>query len=270
LSSGWKQTEKEQRSNELQIIVLCDFRKKQKSMNSNLIPVRTFDNFVVGEANRAGFNAAYTFALSPPVGRNPLYIFGATGTGKTHLLQAIEIIVRSLPMRVWYRTTEDLVNSIIVAYRSDTMAAFKSEMETVDSLLIDDIHFLSGKERTQQEFVQLFEDMSAHLKQIVVTSDCPPDKLKNMNIRLVDWLSRGRCECLNKADQDTKVSMVQLKAREKRIELLDDVASYIASTCSTVREIEGVLNRLIAELIFRGTSLNLISVRSLLEAYTSV
>lgn len=217
--------------------------------NSNLNPHYTFDNFVVGNSNSAAIS---TIALISSKVHNPLYVYGAVGTGKTHLLHAIGNSFKSSTASVCYRTTEDITDALIHAYRTDTASDFRAEMEAVDLLLIDDIHLLAGKERTQQEYLQIFESMSIRSKQIVVVSDRSPKESKGMDDRIIAWFEGGTVICLNEADLGLKTSILKLRAKEKHIELLDNVAAYIASACSTVRELDCAFNRVFAELSFHS------------------
>jgi chromosomal replication initiator protein len=207
----------------------------------------TFDNFLVGKSNTAARTVALAAITNPAATGNPLFLYGATGTGKTHLIQAITNALGKSSSRVWYRTREEFTNSWIKMLRTDAMPGFKEEIENHDFLLIDDIHFLADKERTQREFLQIFEFLISHSKRLVVTADRSPQELAGWNRNLIDLFEGGQAVCLNQADQELKTAILRQRALDHDLEIFDEVGSRIASTCSTVREVEGALNKHVAE-----------------------
>lgn len=233
--------------------------------DSRLNPRHTFDSFLVGKSNTAARTAALASAFNPAATDNPLFLYGAIGTGKTHLIQAIGNTIRTSSLRVWFRTSEEFTNSWIKMLRTDAMPEFRAEIENLDFLMIDDIHFLANKERTQQEFFQIFEILVSHSKRVVVTADRSPRELLGWNRNLIDLFEGGQVVSLNQADQELKTSILRQRALDHNLEIFDEVVSSIMSACSTVREIEGTLNKLVAECSLLKASLNMDTVRQVLK-----
>ena len=234
-----------------------DLNKKAKEIGLN--PRYTFDEFVVGGNNEFVHAASAAVASSPTRTYNPLFIFGGTGLGKTHLLQAIglEALKRDPTTRVCYLSTEEFTNQMISALRSREMPAFRQRFrDNVDLLLIDDIQFIGGKVSTQEEFFHTFNALYNSGKQIVITSDKSPRDLPGIEERLASRFAWGLIADIQPPRMETRVAILEKKAEADGIRLSKEVAMLIASTISSnVRELEGTLIRLGAQASLMGTLL---------------
>jgi chromosomal replication initiator protein len=216
------------------------------TMQPLLDPRYTFDRFVVGSANQFAHAGAFAVAQQPSKAHNPLFIYGGTGLGKTHLIQAIgDYIARSGSLlKLKYITAENFMNELINAIRFETTSEFKEKYRNVDVLLIDDIQFLAGKERTQEEFFHTFNALYHAQRQIVLTSDCAPRDIPTLEERLRSRFEWGLMADIQPPDLETKIAILNKKAAADGIDLPSDVSLFIASKIkSNVRELEGVLNR---------------------------
>jgi len=213
-----------------------------------LNPRYTFDNFVVSSCNEFAHAAARAVAGQKRRVHNPLYIYGGVGLGKTHLLQAMgNHIVRRGTGRLRYISAEHFMNELINAIRFERTIEFKEKFRNVDLLLIDDIQFLAGKERTQEEFFHTFNTLYDAQKQIVITSDCAPREIPTLEERLRSRFEWGLIADIQPPDLETKVAILRKKAEAEGITLPDDVALFIASSSkSNIRELEGSLIRVVA------------------------
>ncbi len=224
-------------------------------VEDGLNPKYTFEKFVVGSCNQFGHAAAKAAAESPGTTYNPLFIYGGVGLGKTHLMHAIghSIKARSPHMRVAYITSERFMNELINAIRFNKTPAFRDKYRSIDVLLMDDIQFMAGKERTQEEFFHTFNTLHNGQKQIVVSSDCIPREIPTLEERLHSRFEWGLIADLEPPDLETKVAILKRKADMDGIHLDDDLAIYIAGKVkSNVRELEGSLVRLIAISSMKG------------------
>jgi chromosomal replication initiator protein len=213
-----------------------------------LNPRYTFDSFVVSSCNQFAHAAAIAVAEQPSRAYNPLYVYGGVGLGKTHLMQAIgNRFAQNGGGRMRYISTEHFMNELINAIRFEKTIEFKEKYRSVDLLLIDDIQFLAGKERTQEEFFHTFNSLYDAQKQIVITSDCPPREIPTLEERLRSRFEWGLIADIQPPDLETKVAILRKKAEAEGTKIPDDVALFIASNSkSNIRELEGSLIRILA------------------------
>jgi chromosomal replication initiator protein len=224
-----------------------------------LNPKYAFDTFVVGSSNQFAQAASQAVAELPSRAYNPLFIYGGVGLGKTHLLHAVgHQTARLFPsMTVVYISSERFTNELINAIRYDRTAEFRGRYRTIDLLLIDDIQFISGKERTQEEFFHTFNDLYESRKQIVVSSDCSPKDIPEIEERLRSRFEWGLIADIQPPDFETRVAILKKKAALERVRLADDVAYLIASRIkSNIRELEGSLTRMIAFCALTGREMS--------------
>lgn len=213
-----------------------------------LNPKYTFDTFVVSSCNQFAHAASVAVAEQPTRAYNPLYVYGGVGLGKTHLMQAIgNRIAESENMSMTYVSSEAFMNQMINAIRFERTLEFKERYRNVDVLLIDDIQFLAGKERTQEEFFHTFNALYDAQKQIVITSDVPPREIPTLEERLRSRFEWGLIADIQPPDLETKVAILRKKAESDGALIPDDVALFIASNCgSNIRELEGALTKIVA------------------------
>jgi len=215
------------------------------SLNSKF----TFDSFVVGSCNQFAHAAAQAVATSPSRTYNPLFIYGGVGMGKTHLMHAIgrSLVDQHAGMRIIYTSSERFMNEMITCIKNERMQLFHRHYRSADVLLIDDIQFLSGKERTQEEFFHTFNDLFEHQKQIVISSDSPPKNTPGLVERLRSRFEWGLMVDVQPPDLETKMAILDKKAEMEGIKLPEEVRIFIATKAkSNVRELEGALIKLIA------------------------
>ena len=228
-------------------------------IESSLNPKYTFEKFVVGTCNQFAHAAAKGAAESPGKTYNPLFLYGGVGLGKTHLMHAIghSIKQQNRHLRVAYITSEKFMNELINAIRYDKTPAFRNKYRSIDVLLMDDVQFMAGKERTQEEFFHTFNTLHNDQKQIVISSDCPPRAIPTLEERLHSRFEWGLIADIEPPDLETKVAILKRKADLDGIYLPDDIAIFIASKIkSNVRELEGSLVRLVAISSLRGVPIS--------------
>jgi chromosomal replication initiator protein len=229
----------------------------------------TFDSFVVGASNQFAHAAAFAVAEAPSKAYNPLYLYGGVGMGKTHLMQAIGHLVktRNPALRLTYISAEKFTNEVINSLRFDRMITFRDRFRSVDVLLVDDIEFIAGKERTQEEFFHTFNALHDLQKQIVLSSDCPPKEIAAIEERLRSRFEWGLIADIQPPDLETKIAILQKKADNEHFQLPDDVAEFIArSIKSNVRELEGALTRMLAFSSLTGVPVNLSTAQQALRS----
>jgi len=232
-----------------------------------LNPRYTFDAFVVSSCNEFASAAARAVAEQPTRVYNPLFVYGGVGLGKTHLMQAIgNHLSREGLVRMRYISAEQFMNELINAIRFDHTPEFRDTFRNVDLLLIDDIQFLAGKERTQEEFFHTFNALYDSQKQIVITSDCPPREIQYLEERLRSRFEWGLIADIQAPDLETKVAILKKKAEAEDANLPDDVALFIASKCkSNIRELEGALIRVMAFASMSGREISLDAAKETLQ-----
>ena len=214
-----------------------------------LNPRLTFDTYVVGSSNQLAHAAAQAVAKTPSRRYNPLFIYGGVGIGKTHLMHAIgrSLLDNFGTLNIVYTSSERFMNEMINSIKLDRMPLFHRHYRSADVLLIDDIHVIAGKERTQEEFFHTFNELYDHQKQIVISSDSRPDQLPGLVERLRSRFEWGLIVDVQAPDLETKMAILDKKAESDGIRLPQDVRIFLArSTKSNVRELEGALTRLIA------------------------
>jgi chromosomal replication initiator protein len=224
-------------------------------IENSLNPKYTFNKYVVGSCNQFAHAASLGAAETPGKTYNPLFIYGGVGLGKTHLMHAIghSIKERNRHLRVAYITSEKFMNELINAIRYDKTQTFREKYRSIDVLLMDDVQFMAGKERTQEEFFHTFNALHNDQKQIVITSDCPPREIPTLEERLHSRFEWGLIADIEPPDLETKVAILKRKADLDGVNLPDEIAFFIAGKVrSNIRELEGSLVRLVAISSLRG------------------
>lgn len=223
-------------------------RQESGFSSDNLNQSYVFENFVVGPCNRLAHAAGLAVAQSPGTAYNPLFLYGGVGLGKTHLMQAVgQLAKRKQNCQVAYFPCEVFVNLFIQSIQTKTIQQFRNRFRNIDILLIDDIHFIAGKEGTQEEFFHTFNSLYDQRKQIVLSSDRPPKEIHALEKRLVSRFEWGLVADLQQPDFETRVAILKKKCETKKLALDDDVIFYVAENMTdNIRLLEGALNRLVA------------------------
>ena len=222
-------------------------RKSPQPDPSTLIPRYTFENFVVGASNQFAHAACLAVANRPAASYNPLFIYGGVGLGKTHLVNAVghRLVQRDPGQKVIYTTFESFMNQLIGSLRRDHMNEFKNYYRNIDVLILDDIQFIAGKERTQEEFFHTFNSLYESHKQIIITSDRFPKEIPKLEDRLRNRFEWGLTADIQPPDIETRIAILIKKAEEEEIDLPQDVTNFLATNIwSNVRELEGALTSL--------------------------
>jgi chromosomal replication initiator protein len=231
-------------------------------------PLKNFAAFVVGSNNQFAHAAALAVSQSPAKTYNPLFIYGGVGLGKTHLMQAIgqQTVQRRKIQKVTYLSSERFINEFIDAIQQNMLVRFRKRYRQTDVLLIDDIHFLAGKERSQEEFFHTFNTLFDGRKQIVLSSDRPPSEIANLEQRLVSRLESGLTTELQPPDTETRLAILRKKAEAFHLELAEDVLAFLAQRVRTnVRRLEGALLRVVSYQSLSGREVSREALEQLLK-----
>lgn len=231
-----------------------------------LNPKYKFETFVVGKGNELAYAACKAVAANPGKAYNPLFIYGGVGLGKTHLLQAIGNELSQKTNKVLYITSEKFTNNYVQAIHGGKAKEFKDHYRNVDLLLVDDVQFMGGKDGTQQEFFHTFNELQQADKQIVLTSDKPPKSIPALEKRLLSRFEAGMVADVSQPDIETKIAILENKAKERNFNLDQNVLEYIANNVkNNIRELEGALNRVIAFHEFNNTPPSIKTVKNILN-----
>lgn len=246
-------------------------------LSPNLNPNYTFQNFVVGHCNQFAHAASTAVVKNPAKSYNPLYIYGGAGLGKTHLMNAIghAALDSNIKLKAIYITTEKFMNDLITHLQYGKILDFRKKYRSIDVLLIDDIHYLAGRERTKEEFFHTFNHLYDNEKQIVISSDCPPKEIPNLEERFSSRFEWGLIVDLKPPDIETRIAILKKKSELENIDLPESVALYIADKVhSNIRELEGYLRRVIAYASLKGESIDLDitkeALKSLLDSTSTI
>ncbi len=233
-----------------------------------LSPRYSFETFIVGASNQFAHAACRAVAEAPSRSYNPLFLYGGVGLGKTHLMHAIGhyVLTQSPGLTLTYISAERFMNEVVNAIRYDRILDFRERYRSVDILLVDDIQFIVGKERTQTEFFHTFNALHDAQKQIVLSSDCPPHQISELEERLRSRFEWGLIADIQPPDLETKIAILKRKAEAEGVALPDDVALYIAGRSkSNIRELEGSLIRLLAYASLKGQDVSMSLVQEVLR-----
>lgn len=257
---------KKGRKNKLQAFESKMREGSQDALKLN--PKYTFDNFVVGPSNRFTHAACLAVAESPAKNYNPLFIYGGVGLGKTHLMQAICHFVkkRKPQTSITYLSSEKFTNELINSIQHHSMESFRKKYRNIDILLLDDIHFIAGKESTQEEFFHTFNTLHDAHKQIIISSDRSPKTINKLEERLVSRFSWGLITDVQPPDLETRMAILKKKIENEKVKIPDDVLMFLAeSITNNIRELEGALIRLAAYSLLEGMEINLPLARDILK-----
>jgi len=249
-----------------------DFQEFKINKETNLNPRYTFESFVVGPFNELPHAAAVAVSNDPGLIYNPLFIYGGVGLGKTHLLQAIgnEVIKNFPDKKIKYISSEKFTSEVVNSIKNHEMNQFKSKYKNIDVLIIDDIQFLSGKEKTQEEFFHIFNVLYENNKQIILSSDRPPKTIQALTERLRSRFEGGMIADISIPDFETRVAILKLKSQLKGVLFSEEIYQYIASIIQkNIRELEGALNRIIMYQKINNQPINLEMVKNILKNITS-
>ena len=252
---------------EIQFTYTGTEEKQKNIIPGNLNSEYVFEHFVVGPCNRLAHAAALAVSQSPGTAYNPLFLYGDVGLGKTHLIQSIGHFGQEREnLKVAYISCEVFVNLFIQSIQKKTTSAFRNRFRNLDYLLIDDIHFIAGKEGTQEEFFHTFNTLYDHRKQIVLSSDRPPKEIAKLEKRLISRFEWGLVVDLQPPDFETRVAILKKKCELKKLKLPDDIVFFIAENVKdNIRLLEGVLNRLIASSSLLSREINIFLAEEIIK-----
>ena len=245
---------------DINLIIITEPINENKGASSTLNSKYTFDTFIVGNSNRFAHAAAYAVSETPSKAYNPLFLYGGVGLGKTHLMQAIgqHILKKDPSAGIMYVSSEQFTNDLIASIRYDSTVAFRNKYRNIDVLLIDDIHFLAGKERTQEEFFHTFNTLYESNKQLVISSDRPPRSIPTLEERLRSRFEWGLITDIQPPDLETRIAILRNKSQSYDLNISYDILDYIANCIdSNIRELEGTLIRLVAYITLNKAPLNM-------------
>jgi len=256
---------------------------KQNSMNAqlglenhytnkedNLNPRYTFESFIVGQFNELAHAASQAVINKPGTTYNPLFIYGGTGLGKTHLIQSIGNTLKAQNKRVFYLTSEKYATELIDSIKNNTISNFKEKYRKYDLLIIDDVQFFSGKEKIQEEFFHLFNSLYDNNKQIIFSSDRPPSNISNIEDRLISRFEGGMIVDVSKPDYESRMAILSSKSKSLGVEIDKDIVDYIATNVKeNIRELEGVLNAVICRIQLQKRDPTIPELKSLIKTSVS-
>ena len=245
-----------------------EFEEFKIDKETNLNPRYTFENFVVGPFNELAHAAAWAASKKPGLVYNPLFVYGGVGLGKTHLLQSVgnAVIKNFSQKKVKYIPSEKFTTGVVSSIKNHDMEGFKTRYRVIDVLILDDVQFLAGKEKTQEEFFHIFNALYEENKQIILSSDRPPKAIPALTERLRSRFEGGMIGDIGYPDYETRIAILKTKSQEKGANFTDEVLDYISTNIrKNIRELEGALNRLIAYQKINNQPPNLEITKSLLK-----
>ena len=243
----------------------------KRNKKTGLNPRYTFENFVVGGFNELAHAAAEAVSQQPGQLYNPLFLYGHVGLGKTHLLQAVgnQVEEKFGKKETRYIPAERLISEIVSAIRNGTIERVKKEYRAIDVLILDDVQFLAGKEKTQEEFFHIFNTLYQKNKQIILSSDRPPNSIPALEKRLRSRFGGGMIADIGFPDLETRIAILRVKAEEKKLDLNKEICEFLATNIQTsIRDLEGAINRMILYQKVRNETVNLDKIKSLVTEFT--
>ncbi len=243
-------------------------KKEKNNIHSNLNPKYSFSNFVIGNSNRFAYAAAQAVSKNPATAYNPLFLYGGVGLGKTHLMYAIGNYIKETQpdLKVLYISSEKFTNEIVNSISNKTTESFRRKYRNIDCLIIDDIQFLKGKERTQEEFFHTFNELHEANKQIVISSDRLPKEIETLEKRLQTRFESGLMADIQSPDVETRMAILRQKASIDKIDLPSNVIELLAnSITSNIREIEGAYTKIVARSSLLNIPINIETAKKILE-----
>lgn len=244
------------------------FQELKTNSKTSLNPRYCFESFIVGSFNELAHAAAQAVAKNPGLVYNPLFIYGGVGLGKTHLIQAVgnDVLKNISHKNIKYISSERFTSGVVSSIREHRIEEFKAEHKMTDILIIDDIQFLAGKEKTQEEFFHIFNTLYEENKQIIISSDRPPKAIPALTERLRSRFEGGMIADISNPDFETRMAILKAKSQEREVSLSEDILEYIAKSIKTnIRELEGALSRLVIHQKINNQGLSIDNTKSILE-----